>query len=235
MVLALAAFYFFFLQHIYFFSMVYGIATISEWVYHRYGVHLEAKNLPAAIDIDFLRGSACRHLIHHRLTRNDMSLKSNLGTYNVPFADQKLEKFQGIYLLWSDTILIFFLVFMLSNLVAVFVIRMSILSVLIYSSAMTLWMSAIWNSVHAMVHSVDSLPIKDGCDPIPHSWLMNTRFYQYLWKNHVLHHLIHGEQRGNYNVTVPGADYLFGTYHTKCAGFHLDVHRLQVKTITTKK
>jgi sterol desaturase/sphingolipid hydroxylase (fatty acid hydroxylase superfamily) len=32
--------------------------------------------------------------------------------------------------------------------------------------------------------------------------------------NHILHHLRKGARKGNFNVTLPGADYLFGTMYS---------------------
>ena len=53
--------------------------------------------------------------------------------------------------------------------------------------------------------------------------MKDTFIYNYLWKHHVLHHCLKGANAGNYNVTLPGADWIFGTLHSECEGFRLDV------------
>ena len=36
-----------------------------------------------------------------------------------------------------------------------------------------------------------------------------------LWVNHAIHHLQKGE-KGNFNIILPGADFIFNTYKGKC-------------------
>ena len=39
-------------------------------------------------------------------------------------------------------------------------------------------------------------------------------YFNWANKNHIYHHLQKGDRKGNYNIILPGADILFGTYNT---------------------
>eukprot|EP00485_Elphidium_margaritaceum_P017425 CAMPEP_0202729046 /NCGR_PEP_ID=MMETSP1385-20130828/185936_1 /ASSEMBLY_ACC=CAM_ASM_000861 /TAXON_ID=933848 /ORGANISM="Elphidium margaritaceum" /LENGTH=94 /DNA_ID=CAMNT_0049395303 /DNA_START=395 /DNA_END=676 /DNA_ORIENTATION=- len=86
------------------------------------------------------------------------------------------------------------------------------------------YMNIAWNYVHPTLHLQPGLDLSDGLDLIPRQkWITNTAYYNWLWKNHVYHHLCVGNNSGNFNVTLPAADWLFGTYRTKCDGYKVDV------------
>ena len=36
--------------------------------------------------------------------------------------------------------------------------------------------------------------------------------YDWMWRNHALHHMQKGNTKGNYNIIVPGFDFLMGTH-----------------------
>eukprot|EP01083_Nonionella_stella_P129070 391364_1 len=95
---------------------------------------------------------------------------------------------------------------------------------ILYGIAITMYMCISWNYVHPQLHGQPGLSLIDGLDLLPRSELIdNTFWYKWLWRNHVLHHFLGMCQNaGNYNVTVPGADHLFGTYHSPIPGYTLE-------------
>jgi hypothetical protein len=38
--------------------------------------------------------------------------------------------------------------------------------------------------------------------------------YDWFKANHTMHHLRKGDEKGNYNVTLPGADWILGTMYS---------------------
>ena len=93
----------------------------------------------------------------------------------------------------------------------------------------SLWMNAVWNFVHPTIHFYPGLKQSEGLDLFPRQdWIRSTWIYNWLWRNHVLHHLLTGQNAGNFNVTMPFADWLFGTFHTSAEGYYLDVSNKKI-------
>ena len=59
---------------------------------------------------------------------------------------------------------------------------------------------------------MEDIPLKDGLNfPLPFAKaLRKTSYYNWLYKNHMGHHVMSG--RVNYNVCCPGMDQILGTY-----------------------
>ena len=69
--------------------------------------------------------------------------------------------------------------------------------------------------MHPMLHEYDRrLLWYEGIDIIPRDFFKSTSLYKFLWKNHVLHHIVTGKHECNFNIALPGADCLFGTFRT---------------------
>ena len=73
----------------------------------------------------------------------------------------------------------------------------------------------VWNSVHPYLHyrnGRDITPFAFSAQTVHrfrNSWYINS-----MLTNHVMHHIVKGERKGNYNIVFPGADWLFGTDNT---------------------
>ena len=72
-----------------------------------------------------------------------------------------------------------------------------------------------WNSIHPYVHhkcgrdyTFLSLPCNTTKDMVK-----KNPFVKWLVNNHKKHHIYKGDEKGNYNVTIPGADFLYNTYN----------------------
>jgi hypothetical protein len=72
----------------------------------------------------------------------------------------------------------------------------------------------LWNNLHTDMHDVNmKIPLKEGMPHYP-GLMSKGLIYNWLWKNHALHHL-QKEGKGNYNIIFPGADFLFCSYNSK--------------------
>ena len=45
-----------------------------------------------------------------------------------------------------------------------------------------------------------------------YNWIKSNFIYKYLEKYHLIHHLNKGKDKCNFNIILPGIDFLFGTY-----------------------
>jgi hypothetical protein len=139
-----------------------------------------------------------------------------------------VETFQGLYFEWGVSIVIC-LSFLFGSIIVNFLllIPVSHYYAIIYGQIWAVYMIIVWNYIHPTQHLQPSLSMSDGLDLIPRfEWIENTFIYSWLWQNHVFHHLL---THSNYNVTLPGADWVFGTYKTHCKGYTVDMIN---KTIT---
>tara|TARA_B100001093_G_scaffold503782_1_gene558645 strand:+ start:944 stop:1159 length:216 start_codon:yes stop_codon:yes gene_type:complete len=69
-----------------------------------------------------------------------------------------------------------------------------------------------WNTVHPEIHDVHyKFTLKDGIPP--NKYYKSLPYYNFLIRNHIKHHEIKGENKGNYNVTLPLADFILGSYN----------------------
>merc|ERR1719384_1847312 len=78
------------------------------------------------------------------------------------------------------------------------------------------WQTCAWNTMHGMMHGrcayTEGQPLA-----LPYSvarWLADYPYFNWMIRNHTLHHDIKGDGKGNFNIVWPGADFLFGTYHS---------------------
>jgi hypothetical protein len=215
-----------FVSHVLFIFFWYWTASIVEWLTHRYLMHPNRSESSSSSFLPsvFLRLGK-RHLDHHAATDYDMQLrtmKSSSSTKSLV-----LQKFHSLIFLWPTTMITVFLhvvvAVVLSNVLPLFTVfafqmkisAMSTQSILIYGVGVAIYQTSMWNCIHPMIHHIHhSLKVTEGIDAIPRTWMQKTFAYQWLWQNHVLHHLVTGGNKGNFNVTLPGADWLFGTYRT---------------------
>merc|ERR1712129_12686 len=215
-------------DHALFAVVGYFITSACEWAIHRYCMH--------AIDNDKVPGKALKninkqHLVHHNATKTDMTIVPTHDQYKKKNLDMAHVEYQGLYFIWPVNIAIF-VAFLIGAPIVQFVCKTVFSQFIEYSVTyreamalgfvLCLWMNLVWNWVHPELHMKPGLKITEGLDLLPHREFMKDTFvYKWLWNNHVLHHLHRG--RSNYNVTLPGADWLFGTYETDCKGYELDV------------
>ena len=54
------------------------------------------------------------------------------------------------------------------------------------------------------------MPLSEGAPSRWMSWLLNTKYFKFIYENHMGHHVLGGKV--NYNVCCPGTDHLVGTF-----------------------
>jgi len=69
----------------------------------------------------------------------------------------------------------------------------------------------IWNTMHSYVHFFDVNKICN-VNGIPKEYIDENNVYvNWSLENHRAHHFYKNDEKGNWNVVFPGADYIFGT------------------------
>jgi len=189
---------------------IYIIFSFTEYIVHRYFMHSKEKNVLSN-----------NHWNHHKHTLDDMQLK-NSDQYN-----SYINKYLGLYFTWPNTVIVFF-VGLLEGFILylclsyLFDINISILSIFIWVSFFCIYQSSFWNTIHPDIHGIHK-PIS-WWEGIPGSFIWIFVFssiyidnkitiYDWLKRNHTMHHLRKGDKKGNYNVTLPGADWILGTMY----------------------
>ena len=61
----------------------------------------------------------------------------------------------------------------------------------------------LWNILHPSYHKYEGYE---------NNSYQNSKIYNYLEKYHMIHHLNKGKEKTNFNIILPGIDFLFGTY-----------------------
>ena len=174
-----------------YFLALYIIFTISEWMVHRYVMHGEEERNYISRD----------HWKHHRNVQKDMSLEDG-GR-------------EGLYFYWPETVMIFVIALveaLLLRLVfyALFGVTIRLLVVVGVVVLITLYQSSFWNTIHPDIHHA---PVHSNWKYGVPGWegWKHMFFYSWLKNNHQKHHRVKGEDKGNFNITLPGGDWIFGT------------------------
>ena len=199
---------------------MYAIVSFNEYITHRYYQHAEFNKT------DWMKKIACMvtgkekapkcdgggHIEHHAETLDDMSLKTDPKWLESPPAKMlENSKYRGTAFEYDVTGL------MIGQMIPTSV---PILALMGFSlpSMVGLILGAtglhalVWNSLHPAMHGMEDIPLKDGLNfPLPFAKaLRKTSYYNWLYKNHMGHHVMSG--RVNYNVCCPGMDQILGTY-----------------------
>lgn len=185
-------------QHAVFLATLYLLFSMAEWFVHRHLMH-------GSPDKKIARD----HLTHHLRTRPDMSL-------TVPATD-------GLFFTWSYSIAI-----LLVGLAIAFVAKLAfprVTPAFVFICVLFFWayQSSMWNTIHPRVHGVagQHMTWREGI-PGWSGWTAAfsrvpvgryTSLDAWLLENHAKHHRIKGPGKGNYNITLPLADFVFGTYN----------------------
>lgn len=162
--------------------------SMNEWSFHKFYMHSTR--------------FGSNHIAHHKETNHDMSLNKTSA-----ILDNDLHR--GTAFHWSTTLTIFLIaipqVVMIDKLVNRKVKHLW-LDLLLVILLLT-YQSIAWNTVHTKMHQIDRVQFHQGVPSLAclegNSWLNILRL------NHERHH--HSKGTKCFNVTLPGADYLFGT------------------------
>lgn len=192
--------------------ILYFIFSFTEYTVHKYFMHSSYKT--------FISDG---HWNHHKHVLDDMNLKQS-DLYN-----SNENKFLGLYFVWSYSVIVFLVGLAEGLILRVLLnyigISISIFWVFVWVLFFSIYQSSFWNTVHPDIHGIrEPLEWSEG---IPGSsfWVLlfssfiidrekGVTLYDWFKSNHTMHHLRKGVTKGNYNVTLPGADWILGTMYT---------------------
>ncbi len=217
-------------------ALAYGLFSVFEWLFHRCIMHDSGNSLANYLleRVVAFEGVRERHARHHLWRDVAEPLASNYLNGNNLSAEpqeQWLEKYEGLYFLWPATLGVFLPLVVIYLALNALLFGFPPLVVIFGAMAVVTYQSAMWNSMHPALHGKEDMQLQwhEGIDFIDSRWLQTTPLYRWLWQNHVLHHLAAGSKQGNFNVTAPLADWLFGTYSSGASRFSVDRQTLTVK------
>lgn len=187
------------LIEIIFSMLIYSMFSITEWIVHKYIMHGDKDKTFFARD----------HIVHHIHTLPDMKLIMS-DEYG-----EAIDKYLGLYFIWRSSIVVFLIgsleCFIMRHITGLNVSTFFMLTIVLL---FCIYQSSFWNTIHPDIHD---LPLKlswkegiPGWDGWKH--IMGASCYEWLKANHRSHHSRKGIRQGNYNVTLPGADFIFGSY-----------------------
>ena len=185
---------------------IYIFSSILENLIHRYVMH------KPLINISFFNNVYKNHILHHKATTRDGSLNKNIKNYNELGNEESLCLSGWEYLIVFGTV-IFIITPLSIKLAGEKFNSLNSLFALIFALLLCLYAKITWNTIHPYLHK--ETPLKCGNSfTITNEKIINNFYYRWLMNNHVAHHLIKGNKKGNFNITLPGADFIFGTYNT---------------------
>lgn len=188
-----------------FVMVIYLSASVIEWVLHRKIMHCymfwpwldKKKDASKNWILHQLQRSCHLHKDHHVSVKPDMRLKEVKDDHELIF---DWPTTFGIALIGYPLILL--ITYILGIRVAWWIQFVAII-------IMAVMFSLVWNSIHATMHGEDvHVPMQEGPPNLNIKMNIDEALYA---RNHVVHHQIKGEQKGNYNVVFLGADELFQT------------------------
>ena len=175
--------------------VIYVLLSILEWIIHRYIMHSPNTSLGKY------------HILHHKAT--------NVQTMAITH-DIRLGKTQNLCM---DE----YTIYAVSSILPIYIVAIMQITknkkIIFYSltifAILMLFHILMWNSIHSYMHNEDAskrCKLYISRDKIKQ--MRNYGYVKWMINNHVTHHVRKGDNKGNYNIVFPGADYIFGTnYH----------------------
>ncbi len=185
-------------QHISFLLFAYLFASIQEWTIHKYLMHSTNDQVKSLSIYN-------NHQLHHKTT-NNTDYKTDPSSHKYICIN-----FMSTNGLIQISILLLMNTFFLHQL---FSHKISTTFILATNTTLLAINILVWNTYHSLVHQIDPTQI---CQPYTYlsktqqNQLMNTSYILWLIANHQEHH---NHTNSNFNIVFPGADYLFGSYHS---------------------
>lgn len=188
--------------------VVYANLTAMEWLVHKYVMHgYDRVNFPLVGRL--IQNESDAHWEHHREVNSDMSLN----------IEEKDNKHKGLFFRYGATSIFTAILFGILSL-QFRALKLNIghkvtVGISLFS---TITYSFLWNNFHALLHGADDifLPLSKGVSNkyqgnivrwVPRFW------FEWMMLNHAQHHAVKGRSKGNYNIILPGFDYIMGTYN----------------------
>lgn len=177
--------------------IIYLLLSFNEWYIHKNLMHDNDKNffinLIDKIYFHFYRDDLRKdHINHHKYNNHDGTIDDDLGTIFSP-----TYKFFLPLILFIQYYVVIKIFFNFSN--------NSYLKILFILFIIAYIYEILWNKFHLKFHRWENTYNKDG-------FIENNFYYKYLEKYHMIHHFNKANNKVNYNIILPGMDYIMGTY-----------------------
>lgn len=177
------------------------VISALEWAIHKHIMHGDPAALePLPLVGAWLARTAQTHNDHHLDVDNDMRIPDHAAN-------------GGLYFSWGSTVPMFAAASAIMLVLNRALRGPGPVRTMQTGAVLALVFSLVWNSVHTRMHEhklqirlVDGVPSLDG---MPRKM---GSLYRWMWRNHALHHMQKGGRKGNYNIIVPGFDFLMGTH-----------------------
>ena len=180
-------------DYIIIFVIIYCISSVIEYVVHKYIMHNK---------FPFFDFAYKTHIEHHlnASKSHDLTLTEDDDNLCLP-----VDKTLYMYIF---TFIVSYLLLML------YPKRISIFYIGITLAVIVLFAVLSWNTYHPIIHGLDGKKVC-GIYAIPSKYIDNNSIYSsYVINNHKAHHYYKNEEKGNFNITLPFADFLFNSYKT---------------------
>lgn len=133
-----------------------------------------------------------KHLDHHLYVNDDMSIRDHHG--------MSFEIKHSVVLIILISVSFYFVLKMCSLYVNYsHLLLLSIFIMFIYKT--------LWDYLHYKVHQQE-----------PHNKIYETllpnSYIHWAYNNHIMHHKVKGDKKGNYNIILPLFDHIMGTYNS---------------------
>lgn len=186
---------------------------------------------PFGMSVPTVKGGG--HVEHHAETLDDMTLKTDTKWRSTAAAKRlDADPYRGTAFSWHVSGMM--TLQMLPTTLPIFTLLLgfSLPTTFAFLLPAMLLHALVWNSLHPAMHALPDVPMGEGAPSRILAGFRDSAYFRFLYKNHqgtlacrttnrvtcdspavVLyagHHIVGG--RGNYNVCLPGADHLFGTY-----------------------
>ena len=181
--------------------LLYISTSLMEWYVHKYMLHDENNKLTKIIN-SFISKIYSKihgieqpdnHINHHTITHNDNKVYTEddgilYSGYNIPFT----------------TLLGFLIYFVLCKIIRYNHTNKEYMIIFISWIFISSSYYFLWNVLHPTYHEYKYSKNYES---------IKTNFiYKYLEKYHMIHHYNKGNNKCNFNIILPGIDFLFGTY-----------------------
>ena len=150
------------------------------------------------------------HTIHHAAIKKDFTIDRTIKDYD------KLDEGNENLCLGSHAAVVIFTFLILFNIAYPYVSNRAFSYVItgLISALMFTYGFLTWNSIHPYMHGEC---VKEKCKGIDYKTtdyiVKNVPFFDFLVRNHKAHHKHKGEEKGNYNITIPIFDFVMNTYN----------------------
>ena len=200
--------------------IVYMDLSFLEWYIHRYLMNtsnnetINKINYPIIYIYSSLRklDQITTHVKHHGIVNTDGSVKSkDKGMY------------YSVYNICFTPLLAFPLYYLTTKVINYKHTSNEYLFMISFFYFISYLYYSLWNILHPSYHNY--------LDKGYNSYMKGNCVYKYLERYHMLHHFNKGEDKCNFNIILPGADFIFGTYK----GYVDNIDYYKSKTKKTKK